>query len=205
MAFFATAAKTDRTPNIVFFLVDDLGWRDVGCYGSSFYETPNIDQLAKEGVRFNQAYVACHVCSPTRASILTGKYPARLHMTDWLPGRRDFPFQKLKMPKHVQHLPYKERTLAETLKSHGYSTAIFGKWHLGDKPSGPTSHGFDVHIPKNWNKGWPKKGYHEPFGFKDINARKGDYLTDRLTDEALKYIEKYKDKPFSGIGSPIRG
>mgnify|MGYP003387315215 FL=1 len=86
---------TSRSPNVVFFLVDDLGWSDVGCFGSSFYETPNIDRLAMQGVRFTDAYAACHVCSPTRASILTGKYPATLNLTDWLRGRRNFPFQRL--------------------------------------------------------------------------------------------------------------
>ena len=90
------AAAEDRRPNVVFFLVDDLGWRDLGCYGSTFYETPQIDQFARDSLRFTQAYAACHVCSPTRASIMTGKYPARLHLTDWLPGRKDFAFQKLK-------------------------------------------------------------------------------------------------------------
>ena len=103
--------RGDKPPNVVFFLVDDLGWRDVGCFGSSFYETPHIDRLATEGVRFTQAYAACHVCSPTRASILTGKYPARLHMTDWLPGRREFPFQRFKNAEIHQHLPFAEVTL----------------------------------------------------------------------------------------------
>ncbi len=84
-----------KQPNVVFFLVDDMGWRDVACFGSSFYETPNIDRFAKQGVRFTNAYAACHVCSPTRASIMTGKYPARLQLTDWLPGRMECPFQKL--------------------------------------------------------------------------------------------------------------
>ena len=89
-----------KKPNIVFFLADDLGWKDVGCFGSDFYETPNIDSLAADGVKFIQAYAACQVCSPTRASILTGQYPARLNLTDWLSGRRDFDFQKLKtVPK----------------------------------------------------------------------------------------------------------
>ncbi len=133
----ASESKLRGKPNIVFFLVDDLGWRDVGCYGSSFYETPRIDRLAGEGMRFSQAYAACHVCSPTRASILTGKYPARINLTDWLTGRRDFPFQVLKNARINQHLPYAEVTLAEALKEHGYSTAIFGKWHLGEEPSGP--------------------------------------------------------------------
>ncbi|PHS11200.1 MAG: hypothetical protein COA78_10200 [Blastopirellula sp.] len=184
-----------KHPSIVFFLVDDLGWRDVGCFGSSFYDTPNIDKLASESTKFTSAYAACHVCSPTRASILTGKYPARLGMTDWLFGRRDFPFQALSTVKTIQTIPDSEITLAEALKSHGYSTAIFGKWHLGEEPYGPTSHGFDVQIPK-WNKGWPKAGYHAPFKLEGIFDKPGDYLTDRLTDEALKFIETNKEKPF---------
>jgi arylsulfatase A-like enzyme len=202
--------RGDERPNIVFFLVDDLGWRDVGCYGSSFYETPHVDRLASEGVRFTQAYSACHVCSPTRASILTGKYPARLHLTDWLPGRREFPFQKLKNAEIHQHLPYAETTLAEALKARGYRTAIFGKWHLGEDPSGPLNHGFDVQVPK-WNKGWPRSGYHAPFRLSGLDDAKGDYLTDRLTDEALKYIEQNKDRPFFlylshfAVHDPIQG
>ena len=197
-------------PNVVFFLVDDLGWRDVACYGSSFYETPHVDQLAREGVRFTQAYAACHVCSPTRASLLTGKYPARLHLTDWLPGRREFPFQKLKNAEIHQHLPFEEVTLAEALKAQGYGTAIFGKWHLGEDPSGPMRHGFDVQIPR-WNKGWPRAGYHAPFKLKGLKDSEGDYLTDRLTDEALNYIEQHKDRPFFlylshfAVHDPIQG
>jgi len=199
-----------KLPNIVFFLVDDLGWRDVGCYGSPFYDTPHIDQLATEGVRFSQAYAASHVCSPTRASILTGKYPARLQLTDWLPGRRDFPFQQLKNAEINQHLPFEEITLAEALKAQGYSTAIFGKWHLGEDPSGPLNHGFDVQVP-TWNKGWPNLGYHAPFGLEGIESAEGDYLTDRLTDEALTFIEENKDQPFFlylshfAVHDPIHG
>ncbi|MDP6929383.1 MAG: sulfatase [Planctomycetota bacterium] len=204
------APRGPRPPNIVFFLVDDLGWRDVACYGSNFYETPHIDQLSREGVRFTQAYAACHVCSPTRASILTGKYPARLHLTDWLSGRRDFPFQKLENAEHRQHLPFEESTLAEALAAQGYATAIFGKWHLGEEPSGPSQHGFDLHIPR-WNKGWPRAGYHAPFRLEGLQGAKGDYLTDRLTDEALVYIEKHKERPFFlylshfAVHDPIQG
>jgi arylsulfatase A-like enzyme len=208
----ATTGKVQgkTRPNIVFFLVDDLGWSDVGCYGSSFYETPNIDAFAKEGVRFTDAYAACHVCSPTRASILTGKYPARLNLTDWLTGRRDFPFQKLKNAVINQHLPEKEKTIAEALKAHGYTTAIFGKWHLGEEPSGPMAQGFDVQIPK-WNKGWPNKGYHAPFGLNGLADKEGQYLTDRLTDEALNFIDTNKDHPFFlffshfAVHDPIQG
>ena len=170
---------------------DVLGWCDLAFYGSSFYETPNIDQLAKDGVRFTQAYAACHVCSPTRASILTGKYPARLQLTDWLQGRRvilprtDYDYENLISAKFYQQLPYEEITIAEELKSNGYKTAIFGKWHLGEDPSGPLAHGFDLHIPKGWNKGWPKAGYYAPFKLDGIEDSEGDYLTNRLTDDAL--------------------
>ncbi len=200
-----------KKPNILFFLVDDLGWTDVGCYNSSFYETPNIDTLAESGVRFTDAYAACHVCSPTRASILSGKYPATINLTDWLPGRKEFPFQKLSNAKINQNLPYKEVTIAEALKDEGYKTAIIGKWHLGENPSNPIAHGFDTHLP-NWAWGWPNKGYFAPFGLKGFeDSEKGDYLTDRLTDEAIKYIESNKNNPFFlymshyAVHDPIQG
>jgi len=210
-AIMFSCTKQKKQPNIVFFLVDDLGWTDVGCYGSNFYETPNIDALAEAGVRFTDAYAACHVCSPTRASILTGKYPATINLTDWLPGRREFPFQKFSNAKINQHLPYDEVTIAEALKEEGYRTAIIGKWHLGEDPSNPMAHGFDMHLP-NWAKGWPNKGYFAPFGLKGLeDSEKGDYLTDRLTDEAVKYIERNKDNPFFlymshyAVHDPIQG
>lgn len=204
------AVAADHPPNVVFFLVDDLGWRDLGCYGSSFYETPNVDRFAQESVRFTQAYAACHVCSPTRGSIMTGKYPARLHLTDWLPGRKNFPFQKLKNAAIHQHLPLEETTIAEALKQHGYATGHFGKWHLGEEPFGPLEQGFDVQVPR-WNKGWPNRGYYAPFGFTGLEGAPGDYLTDRLTDEALKFIEKNRDRPFFlylshfAVHDPIQG
>ena len=206
-----TQEAKDNKPNIVFFLVDDLGWTDVGCFGSSFYETPNIDALAEEGVRFTDAYAACHVCSPTRASVITGKYPATINLTDWLPGRIDFPFQKFSNAKINQHLPYDEITIAEALKEYGYKTAMIGKWHLGEDPSNPMAHGFDMHIP-DWAKGWPKDGYFAPFGMKGLeDSNEGDYLTDRLTDEAVKYIENNKDNAFFlymshyAVHDPIQG
>lgn len=207
---FSRARADDRVPNIVFFLVDDLGWRDLGCYGSSFYQTPHVDQLARQGVRFTNAYAACHVCSPTRASIMTGKYPARLKLTDWLSGRREFPFQRLKNADIVQQLPLSEITLAEALKEHGYQTMHIGKWHLGEDPHGPLQQGFDRRVPQ-WNKGWPKAGYHAPFKFADIEDRPGDYLTDRLTDEAEAFIEANHDRPFFlylshfAVHDPIQG
>lgn len=211
LIIFFSCSGDKKEPNLIFFLVDDLGWRDLAIYGSSFYETPNIDQLAKDGVRFTQAYAACHVCSPTRASILTGKYPARLQLTDWLKGRKEYDFEKLKSAKFYQHLPFEEITLAEELKSNGYKTAILGKWHLGEDASSPLGHGFDLHIPKGWNKGWPKAGYYAPFKFDGIEDSEGDYLTDRLTDEALKFIDQNKKEPFFlylslfSVHDPIQG
>ncbi len=204
------AIAAERLPNIVFFLVDDLGWRDLSCYGSNFYETPHVDRFARDSVRFTQAYAACHVCSPTRASIMTGKYPARLHLTDWLPGRREFPFQKLKNADIHQHLPLEETTIAEALKQHGYATGHFGKWHLGEDPSGPLQQGFDVQIPR-WNKGWPNAGYYAPFRLDGLDDASGDYLTDRLTDEAVTFIEDNRDRPFFlylshfAVHDPIQG
>lgn len=183
-------------PNIIFFLVDDMGWSDLGCYGSTFYETPNIDAFAKENIRFTQAYAASHVCSPSRASIISGKYPARLHLTDWLPGRREFPFQKLKNAEVVQHLPYNQPTLPGILKENGYHTAIIGKWHLGEDSASTSRQGFEMHLPA-YNLGWPNGTYFSPFGMEGLDdGRKGEYLTDRLTDEALKYIEENREHPF---------
>jgi arylsulfatase A len=205
-----SAAAEATRPNVVFFLVDDLGWRDLGCYGSTFYETPRIDQFARDSVRFTQAYAACHVCSPTRASILTGKYPARLRLTDWLPGRKDFAFQKLKNASIHQQLPLEEETIAEVLKKNGYRTALIGKWHLGEEPFGPQAQGFDVQIPR-WNNGWPNAGYHAPFQLNGLEDSTGDYLTDRLTDEAVRFIEDYQNQPFFlylshfAVHDPIQG
>lgn len=202
--------NASKPPNIVFFLVDDLGWRDVGCFGSEFYETPNIDKLAKMGVKFTNAYAACHVCSPTRASLLSGKYPARINLTDWLPGRNDFAYQKLKNVEVNQQLPYEETTLAEALKEKGYSTAIVGKWHLGEAPSDPPKHGFDMHIPSGWSKGWPLT-YDAPFRLPNYDGKPGEYLTDRLTTDALQYIEDHRDQPFFlyfshfAVHDPIEG
>lgn len=203
--------QKEKPVNVVFFLVDDLGWRDIGCYGSSFYETPNIDRFAKEGVRFTNAYAACHVSSPSRASILSGKYPASLNLTDWLPGRQDFPFQKLKNVEINQHLPYGGSTLPKVLQENGYHTAIFGKWHLGDDSLSTARQGFDLHIP-DWNKGWANGTFFSPYGMKGLEGGpKGEYLTDRLTDEALKYIDQNKDHPFFlylshfAVHDPIEG
>ncbi len=203
--------RNGKKMNVIFYLVDDLGWADLGYEGSSFYETPHIDSFAKVAVRFDQAYAACHVCSPTRASILTGQYPARLHLTDWLPGRKDFPFQKLKNVKSDQHLPYGGKTLPAVLKENGYRTAIYGKWHLGEDSNSTMRQGFDVHVP-DYNKGWPNGSYFSPYDMKGLEGGvNGEYLTDRLTTEALKWVEKNKDQPFFlylahyAVHDPIQG
>jgi arylsulfatase A-like enzyme len=208
---FAQPAADSTKYNVVFFLVDDLGWSDVGYEGSATYETPNIDRFAHQGVRFTHAYAACPVCSPSRASILTGEYPARLHLTDWLPGRKNFPFQKLKNVHSAQHLPYDQPTLPEVLKENGYRTAIFGKWHLGEDENSTERQGFELHVPQ-WNKGWPNDTYFSPFGMKGLEGGpKGQYLTDRLTDEALNWVTTNKDHPFFlylahfAVHDPIQG
>src|SRR6478735_1506445 len=131
--------------NVVLILADDLGWTDLACYGSDLYETPHIDQLAHEGMKFTQNYSACTVCSPTRAALLTGKYPARLHITDWIPGQMpDNP--KLLVPEWTKYLPLEETTLADVFRAAGYATASIGKWHLGTEPYFPEKHGFDRNI-----------------------------------------------------------
>jgi len=191
------ASSGDNKPNFVFILIDDLGWADVGCNGSRFYETPNIDKLASEGMRFTDGYAACPVCSPTRASIMTGKYPARLHLTDYLVGRRmriDSPV----LPAPYEHqLPTEEVTIAEVLKSAGYTTCHIGKWHLGEEPYYPEHQGFDVNIggceagsPRSFF--WPKWQKRPPIE----GNFEGEYLPDRLAQEAEGFIEANKDKPF---------
>lgn len=202
LAFRANALAADvPRPNVVLILMDDLGRNDVGCYGSTYHRTPNIDRLAGRGVKFTDAYAACPVCSPTRASILTGKYPARLHLTDWLPGRPDRADQRLARPAITQHLPLEEVTLAEALKAAGYATGAVGKWHLGGKGFLPTDQGFDVNVAGDQN-GSPAT-YFAPFKNKQgrfmiglEQAPVGEYLTDRLTTEAERFIDANKSRPF---------
>lgn len=185
---FATAARAKR-PNIIFLLLDDLGWRDFGCYGSTYYETPNLDRLAAGGVRFTNAYAACPVCSPTRASIMTGKYPARLHLTDWIPGRKQWPTAKLLTPDFEQQLPLAENTIAELLKPIGYRTASIGKWHLGGEGFRPENQGFDLNVAGT-HRGSPAS-YFGPFDLPNLKGgTKDDYLTEKLTEAAERFIEE---------------
>lgn len=185
-----------KVPNIVFILLDDLGATDLGCYGSKFYQTPNLDKLAASGVRFTDAYAAAPVCSPTRAALLTGQYPARLQLTDWLPGRADRPNQMLLRAPMRQVHPADWLSLPKLLKSAGYTTGIIGKWHLGGAESSPEQHGFDVNIAGD-QTGTPRS-YFAPFtGMKGLeSASEGEYLTDRLTTEAERFIEQNRAKPF---------
>jgi len=164
-----------RKPNIVFILIDDMGWPDVACYGSKFHETPNIDRLASQGMKFSDAYAACPVCSPTRASIMAGQYPARVGITDFIPGHWR-PYEKLIVPENRLQLPLESVTIAESLKQQGYATCCIGKWHLGDKGYSPDKQGFDK----------------VPLRVKN----KIDKQVSGFTDEAIKFIEEKKQEPF---------
>ena len=197
-------AAAPEKPNVVFLLVDDLGWGDFGCYGAEFNETPNIDKLAKDGMLFTNAYAACTVCSPSRAAILSGCYPARLHLTDWIAGHNQ-PKAKLAIPDWKMKLDHGRILLPEALKEAGYSTAFFGKWHL--MPNGqpdmqehlPTNHGFDSNVGgREWGQPKGPGLYFSPFGMPNLDDGKpGDFLTDKLTDAAIGFIEKSKrDQPF---------
>ena len=182
-------------PNIIFILADDLGWWDVNCYGHRFHETPGIDRLAAGGMRFTDAYAACPVCSPTRASVMTGKYPARLGLTDWIPGMGNSNRRKLLMPGFTKRLGLEEVTIAEALKSAGYVTGAVGKWHLGPKGFWPENQGFDVNVGGN-HTGTPAGGYFLPNRMTLKNMKKGDYLTDRLTSEGIAFVEANRARPF---------
>ena len=188
-----------KRPNFVFFLIDDMGWTDLGCYGSKFYETPNIDRLAAQGMRFTNAYAACPVCSPTRASIMTGKYPARLGITDWIGAPQ-------KPTAYREYLPLEEVTIAEALKEAGYATGFVGKWHLATRDPDrakyyPDRQGFDINIGGDFSGSPPTYFYPYVRGKRSLETmppggKDGEYLTDRLTEEAVKFIEASQDRPF---------
>ncbi len=185
-----------KKPNIVFLLADDLGWTGLRCFGSDFYETPNLDQFAQTGMKFTNAYSACTVCSPTRASIMTGVYPARLHLTDFIAGQNR-PWAKLRIPDWTKGLDHSYVTIAEALRHAGYATGQIGKWHLNHAARdaaayGPKSHGFDVAVDKPRGT----KGYKLPTDSNSKGESKSDFLTDYLTDKAVEFIDNSKDKPF---------
>lgn len=202
-----TAAETTR-PNIVFILADDLGWSDTTLYGTTkFYRTPNLERLAKRGVVFTHAYSASPLCSPTRASILTGQSPARIGITApncHLPEVRlkaavqpkAAPANKVRETISATRLDTAYFTLPEALKQAGYATAHFGKWHLGAEPYSPLQQGFDVDLP-HWAGPGPAGSYLAPWKFKDFSPRKPhEHIEDRMGDEAVAWMEKNKDHPF---------
>jgi arylsulfatase A-like enzyme len=188
------AMKIMKRPNILFILIDDLGWMDLGFQGSPFYETPNLDALAQRGMRFTDAYASCPVCSPTRASVMSGKYPATVGVTHYIGGKDRG--RLLEVP-YTHYLPLEEKTIAQALREGGYATWHVGKWHLGDEPYWPEKQGFDVNIAGcHW--GMPLKGYFSPYGIATLeDGPAGEYLTDRLTDEAIRLVRnRDKDRPF---------
>lgn len=189
-------APANTRPNVVFILVDDLGWMDLGCQGSAFYKTPNLDRFAASGVRFTDAYAACPVCSPTRAAIMTGKYPTRLNITDWIPGSHP-KNRKLNTPQDLHDMPLEEVTLAETLRSAGYKTFFAGKWHLGETEDfWPEHQGFDINKGGHF-KGSPPGGYYSPYKNPRLeNGPEGEYLPDRLTNESIRFIKENTQHPF---------
>lgn len=193
--------RQDR-PNFLFILVDDLGYMDVGFNNpESFYDTPNVDRLASEGMVFTQAYAACPVCSPTRASIMTGKYPARLNTTDYFGAYQPDEWKRktvLLPASYVEQLEHSEITLAEALKSNGYATFFAGKWHLGTEEFWPEHQGFDVNKG-GITRGGPYGGnrYFSPYGNPRLeDGPEGEHLPDRLASETIKFINEHQDEPF---------
>jgi arylsulfatase A len=178
-------------PNVVMVLIDDMGLNDTGCFGSDYYQTPHIDKLAEEGMKFTQAYSAATVCSPTRGALMTGKYPARLHLTDWIAGHNR-PDAKLRIPEWTKELKAGERTIATVLKEKGYVTGHIGKWHL---KRSATDFGFDTSIADN-GIGQPAT-FLSPYENANLpDGPPGEELTERLTTEAVRFIETNKTQPF---------
>ena len=211
--------------NVVLILIDDLGWKDLGCYGSDYYQTPNIDRLAGEGMRFTDGYAACNVCSPTRAAIMTGKYPARLLLTQWLPSGRWNPTKnKLREGRYISNLPLEEVTIAEAMRDAGYRTAFMGKWHLGTETYYyPEHQGFDINVAGR-DYGAPGSYFYPFTGSWQIPTtgqtlhketplagKEGDYLVDRLAEEAENFIRASADEPFFlmlshyAVHTPLQG
>ena len=199
---FSSIGKPQQSekPNVIFVLVDDLGWADLGCMGSTVYETPNIDQLASEGTVFTNAYASSPVCSPSRAAIMSGKYPARVKLTDYIPGNRHYgPHESQKLASHPfnRQLGLEEYTIAEAFKDAGYNTFFAGKWHLGEEEKYyPDHQGFYINKGGN-NTGHPAGGYFSPFKNPQLTDKyEGEYLTDRLTDETINFIKNEQEHPF---------
>lgn len=206
--FLLQAQNRAARPNIVVILADDLGWTDLSSYGSSFYETPNLDKLAAKGIRFTENYASCSVCSPTRASLMTGKYPVKTGVTDWIRGRQEDgkaqPYEKLIAQPTAYQLALAETTIGEYALSNGYKTFFAGKWHLGEEEIyWPENQGFQTNLG-GWSKGSPTGrindstgGFFTPYKNPRLqDGPQGEYLTNRLTDECLSFLERNSQDPF---------
>lgn len=182
--------QSSRKPNIVFILADDLGWRDLGCYGNTYHETPHLDRLASQGMRFTDAYAACPVCSPTRASLMSGQYPARVGVTDFIPGHWR-PYEKVLAPiNRTQYLPEEVVTFAEALQAGGYACGSFGKWHLGEPTITPGMQGFEEFVVTS---GWTHFGNSSQ---PDIRIPEDRHLTEVLADKGIEFMRTHRDRPF---------
>ncbi len=187
---------SEPKPNVLFILADDLGYHDLSCMDSEYYETPNIDRIAHEGMIFTNGYAACQVCSPSRASIMTGQFPARHGITDWIGApvgedwRKQKRYNKLLPPEYVHRLPAEALTLPEALKQAGYKTFFAGKWHLGDQGSWPEDHGFDINVG-GWDAGSPAGGYFSPYKNPNLeNHEDGENLSMRLAEETVNFLQE---------------
>ncbi len=206
----------NTSPNVLLIVADDLGWMDLSCYGSAFYETPNLDKLASKSMLFTDAYATCPVCSPTRASIVTGKYPARLQLTDWIPGRQSSGLSEVGnaklSPEFQNQLSLEEFTLAELLKNEGYKTFFAGKWHLGQESLyWPENQGFDINKGGH-SKGSPPGGYFAPWTNPRLaNGSEGEHLPERLARETANFISTHADTSFFAylsfysVHTPLQG
>ena len=222
-AFANEAVEKSAPPNVILIVVDDMGWMDLSCQGSDYYKTPNIDRIAQEGMRFTNGYAACAVCSPTRAALQTGRYPARIGVTDWIrslfqrgelgtPEKNPTEYvggknRKLLCPPNPFWMEHDEVTVAEVLGSHGYKTAYIGKWHLGDEAWYPPGQGYDENRggcdygqPPSYFDPYNQPKHRHPMiraGIPSLPGRKaGEFLTHREADEAVQLIRQWKDKPF---------
>lgn len=205
---FYAFSQDNKPPNIIVILADDLGWTDIGCFGSTFYETPNLDALATEGIRFTNNYASSPVCSPARSSLMTGKNPINTGVTDWIKGRQENgkakSFEKLITPVTSYQLALTENTIAEYAYKNGYQTFFAGKWHLGEeKEYWPLHQGFQINKG-GWSKGSPTEkkgdttgGYFSPYTNPTLpDGPAGEYLTDRLTNECISFIQQQSNSPF---------
>lgn len=221
-SFGAENSNTPTQPNIVTILVDDLGWVDAACFGSHFYDTPAIDRLRRQSMRFSSGYAACPVCSPTRASIQTGCYPARLGTTEWFGApqpedaldeewRDEFRGRRLLPAEYLDHLPLERETLAEALRAAGYRTFFAGKWHLGGEGYLPEQQGYQINLG-GYEIGWPPGGYFSPYHNPRLeDGPVGEHLPDRLARESVKFLETARGQPFLlflsfySVHTPIEG